>query len=191
MKYIILFQVTKDVICEFAADNVKYLELRSTPRAVEATGMSKRTYIDAVLRAISECQADTHLDIVVRLLLSVDRRHTQDVARETMGLALEYKEKSQGVVVGLDLCGDPSVSKTPSSSTPHPHNPYAAGGYFGQYNMITKNLNNKRTERHLGTHLRVLGESYPINTNMTEFRWFPKIFTSLCFGQMKPQHWKG
>ena len=26
-------------------------------------------------------------------------------------------------------------------------------------------------------------ESYPINTNMTGFRWFPKIFAFLCCGR--------
>ena len=28
----------------------------------------------------------------------------------------------------------------------------------------------------MGTHLRVLSESFPMNTNMTGFRWFSKIF---------------
>ena len=32
-----------------------------------------------------------------------------------------------------------------------------------------------------GTHLRLLTESFPMNTNMTEFRWFPKFYASLCF----------
>ena len=32
----------------------------------------------------------------------------------------------------------------------------------------------------MGTHLRVLGESYPKNTDMTGFRWFPKIFVRPC-----------
>ena len=36
---------------------------------------------------------------------------------------------------------------------------------------------------HMGTHLRVLSESYPMNTNMIGFRWFSKIFASLCFGR--------
>ena len=27
---------------------------------------------------------------------------------------------------------------------------------------------------HMGTHLRVLSESYPMTTNMTGFRWFSK-----------------
>ena len=39
---------------------------------------------------------------------------------------------------------------------------------------------------HIGTHLRVFGESYPMNTNMTGFGRFSKIFVSLCFGQQMP-----
>ena len=35
----------------------------------------------------------------------------------------------------------------------------------------------------LGTHLRVLSEGYPINTNMTRFRPFSKVFASLFFGR--------
>ena len=35
----------------------------------------------------------------------------------------------------------------------------------------------------MGTHLRELAESYPMNTNMTGFRWFSKIFAFLCFGR--------
>ena len=31
----------------------------------------------------------------------------------------------------------------------------------------------------MGTHMRVLIESYPMNTNMTGYRWFSKIFASL------------
>ena len=31
----------------------------------------------------------------------------------------------------------------------------------------------------MGTHLRVLRESYPMNTNMTGFRWFSEIFAPL------------
>ena len=35
----------------------------------------------------------------------------------------------------------------------------------------------------MGTHLRVLSESYPMNTNITGFRGFLKIFAVGCFGQ--------
>ena len=30
-----------------------------------------------------------------------------------------------------------------------------------------------------------------MNTNMTGFRCFSRIFASLCFGQKQPQHWEG
>ena len=35
----------------------------------------------------------------------------------------------------------------------------------------------------MGTHWRVLSESYPMNTNMTGFRWFIKIFVFLCLDE--------
>ena len=41
---------------------------------------------------------------------------------------------------------------------------------------------------HVGTHMRVVRESYPMNTNVTGFRWFSKIFGS--FGRKKPQYRK-
>ena len=41
----------------------------------------------------------------------------------------------------------------------------------------------------MGTHLRVLSESYPMSTNMTEFRWFlhPCALdeSSLSIGRLK------
>ena len=41
----------------------------------------------------------------------------------------------------------------------------------------------------MGTHLKVLRESYPMNTNMAGFRWFSKIFalgeSSLSIGRVK------
>ena len=43
----------------------------------------------------------------------------------------------------------------------------------------------------MGTHLRVLSESYPMDTNLTRFRCFSKIFASLCYGRKLPQQWKG
>ena len=33
---------------------------------------------------------------------------------------------------------------------------------------------------HMGTHLKVLSESYPMNTNKTGFGWFSKKFPHPC-----------
>ena len=65
--------------------------------------------------------------------------------------------------------------------------------------LLVTNLANtkwcKKSEKwlkpwHMGTHLRVLSISYPMDTNMTGFRWFSKNFASLWFGRKQPQHWK-
>ena len=43
----------------------------------------------------------------------------------------------------------------------------------------------------MGTHLRELRESYPMNTKVTKFRCCSNIVASLCLRWKKPQHWKG
>ena len=40
-------------------------------------------------------------------------------------------------------------------------------------------------------NLNCMLENYPMNTNVTGFRWFSKIFASLFFGRKWSQHWKG
>jgi adenosine deaminase len=96
-------QVTKDVIHEFATDNVKYIELRTTPRAVRSTGMTKESHIAAVVVAIKESSDD----IIVRLLLAIDRKTTLEDAWDT--LEMVDRLRSGGIVVGLDLSGNPTV----------------------------------------------------------------------------------
>jgi adenosine deaminase len=91
---------TKDVIDEFARDGTKYLELRSTPRKYADTDLkTKDHYVQAVLSVVNQPRDD----IVVKLILSVDRRNTLEEAMETVDLAIKYK--NQGVVA-VDLCGD-------------------------------------------------------------------------------------
>ena len=58
--------------------------------------------------------------------------------------------------------------------------------------LVVANLTNtkwcKKPEKwlkpwHMGTHLTELSKSCQMNTNMPGFRWFSKIFASLCFGR--------
>ncbi|CAG8490950.1 2135_t:CDS:2 [Scutellospora calospora] len=97
--------VTEFIIHDFARDGVKYLELRSNPRKNDENGMTKDSYVRTVTSIIqkfphSEC------DIIVRLILSINRRSTLEEAMEILNLAIKYKEFG---VVGVDLCGDPKV----------------------------------------------------------------------------------
>jgi len=103
-----MLQVTKDVVEEFANDNVKYLELRTTPRDVPATHMTKSSYIESVVAAINTA-VSSEKDIIVRLLLAFDRQMSLTDIDETLKLAKSYASRSDGVVVGLDLSGNPVV----------------------------------------------------------------------------------
>ncbi|KAK9268054.1 hypothetical protein L1049_010493 [Liquidambar formosana] len=133
--YTTVTRITKEVVEDFAAENVVYLELRTTPKRNDSIGMSKRSYMEAVvegLRAVSTvdiaftphdlgagipansppvkdlCNGTTRKKIYVRLLLSIDRRETTAAAMETVKLALEMRDLG---VVGIDLSGNPIVGE--------------------------------------------------------------------------------
>ena len=64
--------------------------------------------------------------------------------------------------------------------------------YFSLYTLLVANLTNTKwcgkpdkwlKPWHMGTPLRVLSKSYLMNTNMTGFIWFSKIFASLLLGR--------
>ncbi|XP_066400530.1 N6-mAMP deaminase-like [Miscanthus floridulus] len=125
-------RVAKEVVEDFAAENVVYLEIRTTPKNNEAKGMTKRSYMDAVIKGLKEVEAvdvalfDSNfrtnetlnsklLDgdakkkkIYVRLLLSIDRRETTSAAMDTVNLAMEMKDQG---VIGIDLSGNPVVGE--------------------------------------------------------------------------------
>ncbi|XP_020086608.1 adenosine deaminase-like protein isoform X2 [Ananas comosus] len=126
-------RITKEVVEDFAAENVVYLELRTTPKKNEAKGMTKRSYMKAVidgLRSVdtvdvafinssrencleSAVSSSTHgkierKRIFIRLLLSIDRRETTEAAMETIDLAREMKDFG---VVGIDLSGNPVIGQ--------------------------------------------------------------------------------
>lgn len=128
-------RVTSEVVADFAADGVDYLELRTTPRVLdggpagEDADASLERYLFAVLEtlALNESQGG----ITCRLLLSINRTATLDMADRTVRLACKFQNTlfavtSAGVsactgatlpvgtsvfgpfVVGVDLSGDPT-----------------------------------------------------------------------------------
>jgi len=103
-----VFLVTKSIIEDFAQDNVRYLELRSTPRANPETGMTKQSYTEAVLAAIEEAKT-TVPDITVRFIMAINRKHGPDEALDTVKMAIQLKTKANGIIVGIDLSGDPKA----------------------------------------------------------------------------------
>lgn len=96
-----------DVIKEFHEDNVIYLELRSTPRAVKDS-MTKTEYLEAIIKAI-EISKSKCPQILVKLLISINRKQGYESAEENINLAIQFMEKYPGYVVGIDLSGDPTT----------------------------------------------------------------------------------
>ncbi|KAI1344323.1 hypothetical protein F5Y15DRAFT_109275 [Xylariaceae sp. FL0016] len=113
---------TKHVVRDFADDGVVYLELRTTPRAMPSAGLDQAGYVDAVLQAINEAMKESPI-ICVRLILSMDRRHTLLEAQQVVFLAEKFRDQG---VVGVDLCGDPAKGDV-SLFTPAVERARAAG----------------------------------------------------------------
>ncbi|XP_021934884.1 adenosine deaminase-like protein isoform X2 [Zootermopsis nevadensis] len=99
-----VYKATQDVIKEFVDDGVRYLELRSTPRNVPQI-MSKAQYIQAMVDAI---QGMTDDQILVKLMVSIDRRQGKESASETVDAAVVAYHQNPKIIVGLDLSGDPT-----------------------------------------------------------------------------------
>ncbi|CAG8628415.1 3362_t:CDS:2 [Paraglomus brasilianum] len=95
--------VTKEIINDFMLDGVKYLELRTIPRACLESAMTRESYVQAVLSCLELFTQD---EIIVKLILGVDRRNSLEEAMETVDLAIKYQQMG---IVGVDLCGNPSA----------------------------------------------------------------------------------
>ena len=52
----------------------------------------------------------------------------------------------------------------------------------GSYDKLCKKPEKLLKPWQTGTHIIVISKSYLMNTNMTGFLYFSKIFASLCFG---------
>lgn len=69
-------------------------------------------YFDDTATVLARGVQDTkHAHLLWRFLVAIDRRNGAEVAMETVKLAEEFLLSSDGLVVGLDLSGDPKVSK--------------------------------------------------------------------------------
>lgn len=74
---------------------------RSITHKVSSLGMTKESYLSTVLSVVNEPRDD----IIVRLIVSIDRRNTLEEAFEAVDLATKFRSQN---VVGIDLCGDVS-----------------------------------------------------------------------------------
>lgn len=109
----IVERVTREAIEDCAKDNIKYLELRFTPRALAATmDYPLEDVSDWVVAAAERAAQD--FDIQVRLIVSMNRHESVSLGERMAQIAVDRMEHG---VVGLDLAGnEASFPATPFAS---------------------------------------------------------------------------
>jgi adenosine deaminase len=92
-------RIAFEMVEDFARENCIWLEMRTTPRAT--ADFSAEEYVLAVKRGITA--AVTGRDVIVKLILSINRAKSVAIAEQTVDLALKMQ------CDGIDLSGDPTV----------------------------------------------------------------------------------
>lgn len=97
----VIQRVTREAIEDAAADNIRYLELRFTPKALaRANGFAYREVVRWVAEAAQAAQKV--LPIRVRLIVSMNRHEGLEVGEPCVRAALEYRDLG---IAAIDLCG--------------------------------------------------------------------------------------
>ncbi len=103
-----IHRITREAIEDAARDNVKYMELRFTPVALSrAERFPLHDVIDWVIAAAR--QAGQELGVTVKLIASVNRHESHELAEQVAWLAAERKELG---LVGMDLAGNEAEFKS-------------------------------------------------------------------------------
>jgi adenosine deaminase len=98
----VIRRVTREAIADAAADNVRYLELRFTPRAL--SNIINCSYHDVVSWVCdTAARAANDFDIEVRLILSMNRHESVAIGDEVLSAAIDHSDQG---VVAVDLAGD-------------------------------------------------------------------------------------
>lgn len=97
----IIKRVTQEAIADAAADNVKYMELRFTPKALNNLLNATFEQIVACVCEAAEEAARQH-DIRVNLILSINRHESFEVGEQVVDVAAQFCGRG---VVGIDLAG--------------------------------------------------------------------------------------
>lgn len=97
----VIKRIAREAVIDAAHDQIRYMELRFTPKALSnITHLSFETIValvtDEAKAAATECE------IEVSLIVSVNRHESLEIAEKALDAAINYKDKG---VVGFDLAG--------------------------------------------------------------------------------------
>jgi adenosine deaminase len=97
----VIQRVTREVIADAAADNVRYMELRFTPQALN--NLMHCDYSDIVEWVCDAAAEAAHMyHIQCALILSMNRHESVQIGAEVVETAIRFRERG---VVGVDLAG--------------------------------------------------------------------------------------
>lgn len=103
----VIHRITREAVEDAAKDNVRYLELRFTPVALSrAERFPLHDVIDWVISSAAE--ASKKHGVTVRLIASVNRHESPELAEQVAWLAAEHRERG---LIGLDLAGNEAEFK--------------------------------------------------------------------------------
>jgi len=98
----VIHRITREAIEDAAKDNIRYMELRFTPVALSrAERFPLHDVIDWVITSTKE--ASEKSGVIVRLIASVNRHESADLAEQVAWLAFEHLKDG---MVALDLAGN-------------------------------------------------------------------------------------
>jgi adenosine deaminase len=104
----VIHRITQEAIEDAAKDNVKYMELRFTPVALSrAERFPLHDVFDWVLTSAQE--AAQKFGVIVRLIASVNRHESSELAEQVAWVAAEYQKRG---VIGMDLAGNEAEFKS-------------------------------------------------------------------------------
>jgi adenosine deaminase len=102
----VIGRITREAIEDAAVDNVRYLELRFTPVALSrAEDFPLSEVMDWVIEGA--CLGEEDQGVKTRLIASVNRHESLELAEKVVRLAVDRKDKG---VVGIDLAGSEATA---------------------------------------------------------------------------------
>ena len=98
----VIARITYEAVADAAADNVRYLELRFTPAALsKVENFSLAEVVNWVVTGAR--QAEDEFGTKTRLIVSVNRHESPELAAQVIQLAIE---RADSRIVGVDLAGN-------------------------------------------------------------------------------------
>ena len=104
----VIHRITREAVEDAAKDNVKYMELRFTPVALSrAERFPMHDVVDWVITSAQD--AAQKFGVIVRLIASVNRHESSELAEQVAWVAAEHQGRG---LIGMDLAGNEAEFKS-------------------------------------------------------------------------------